>query len=152
MQEQNPPSEERASQDHIALFKEAHFSVEDIASGKEDPADSSAFTVVGTYDAGASALDGISYHNGVAMVTDQLNAKVILVVHVDIYAEKPASLVSVQHGYLMLHGVVISKVHDHMAIVTSYSMETTRSLFSQSRKQLFDEGHNTRWWRRGNIE
>jgi hypothetical protein len=60
-------------------------------------------------------LDGITYHNGVAMVADQHNDKVI-VLHVDIYAEKPLSLVSEQRGYIMPHGVAISKVHDHMAV------------------------------------
>ena len=105
-------------QNRMALFR-LNFSVDDIVSGKVDrPVSSGDFTVMGVYDMGIGAFDGIAYKDGIAMVADQLNDRV-LVFKVDVNADKPISFVAEHHGYIMPHGVAISAMRNHLA-VTAY--------------------------------
>ena len=105
-------------QNRMALFR-LNFSVDDIVSGKIDkPMSSEDFTVMDVYDMGVGAFDGISYHEGTAIVADQLNDRVV-VFKVDVNADKPISFVVEHRGYVMPHGVAISTMKNHIA-VTAY--------------------------------
>jgi hypothetical protein len=106
-------------QNRMALFR-LNFSVDDIVSGKvvDRPVSSGDFTVMGVYDIGIGAFDGIAYKDGITMVADQLNDRV-LVFKVDVNADKPISFVAEHRGYTMPHGVAISATRNHLA-VTAY--------------------------------
>lgn len=112
----DPPQHTSESHGRIALFK-LNFSVEDIVSGKEAPASSSAFEIIDMYDVGVSALDGLSHHNHKLMSADQLNDRV-LVFHIDIDSANPITFVGEQRGYLMPHGVALSKFSNLFAVAS----------------------------------
>lgn len=100
----------KKAQGRLVLFR-MNFSVEDILHGKQEPAGASDFMVLGTYDFGIAAVDGISYHDGLAIVADQLNDKVLLL-KIDLTdLQQPIQLISEKSGYLMPHGVALSKTH-----------------------------------------
>jgi hypothetical protein len=103
------------AQGRLVLFK-MNFTVEDILQGKQQPAGPSDFTILGTYDLGVSAVDGISYHDGLAILADQLNDKVLFF-RIDVNGPtQPIQFLSEKNGYLMPHGVALSKFQPHMAV------------------------------------
>ena len=98
----------------VALIK-MNFSLDDIANGKRGPADDSEFTVLASYSFDHSNVDGLAYHDGIAIVADQFN-DCVLIFNVNTNAKKPLALMGRKYGYLMPHGVFLSKDLDLMAV------------------------------------
>ena len=101
----------------VALIK-MNFSLDDIANGKRGPADDSEFTVLASYSFDHSNVEGVAYHDGIAIVADQFN-DCVLIFNVNTNAKKPLALMGRKYGYLLPHGVFLSKDLDLMA-VTNY--------------------------------
>ena len=95
-----------------------NFSLDDIAKGKRGPAYDSEFAVIDSYLLDFSSVDGLAYDNGIAIVADQYN-DCVLIFDVNVNAKKPLTLRGRKYGYLMPHGVFLSKDLDLMA-VTNY--------------------------------
>jgi hypothetical protein len=101
----------------LVLIK-MNFSLDGIANGKRGPADDSEFTVLDSYIIHPSNVDGLAYDDGIAILADQPN-DCLLVFNVNMNTTKPLSLWGRKYGYLMPHGVYLSKDLDLMA-VTNY--------------------------------
>ena len=119
--QRRPPLDPSDAHTRIALIR-LDFSVDDIAatSGEIEPLSSTSFSVIGMHDNGVGALDGIDYHDGMAMVADQLNDKVVFL-EVNPTARKrneTLKLVTQHRGYILPHGVAFSKFRDHFAVTT----------------------------------
>jgi hypothetical protein len=101
----------------VVLIK-MNFSLDDIANGKRGPADDSEFTILDSYSVDLSYFDGVAYDNGIVIVADQHN-DCVLIFDVNVNVKKPLTLRGRKYGYLMPHGVFLSKDLDLMA-VTNY--------------------------------
>jgi hypothetical protein len=101
----------------IALIR-LEFSVDDIASGKLEPVSSASFSIVGVHDIGIGALAGVDYHDGMAIVADQLNDRVLFFEVNPRASNETLNLVSQHRGYILPHGVALSKSSDHFAVTT----------------------------------
>ena len=111
------PRDPSVAQNRVILLR-LDFSVDDIASGKAKHVSSASFSIIGVHDIGVGSLDGLDYHDGMAMVADQLNDRVLFF-KVDPGAENPLKLVSQQRGFIMPHGVAFSRgFKDHVAVTT----------------------------------
>mmetsp|Transcript_6378 Transcript_6378/g.10763 ORF Transcript_6378/g.10763 Transcript_6378/m.10763 type:complete len:562 (-) Transcript_6378:226-1911(-) len=117
--QRRPPLDPSDAHTRIALIR-LDFSVDDIAaaSGEIEPVSSTSFSVIGVYDNGVGALDGIDYHDGMAMVVDQLNDKVVFLEVNPTAKNETLKLVSQHRGYILPHGVAFSKFRDHFAVTT----------------------------------
>ena len=104
----------------VVLIK-MNFILDDITTGTRGPAVSSEFTVLDVYDFDGDmvAVDGVAFdgepEDGVVAVADQFNDRVFIF-QVNITANYPLRLVSKKNGYLMPHGVALSKALDLMAV------------------------------------
>jgi hypothetical protein len=114
-----PPLDPSDAHTRIALIR-LDFSVDDIAaaSGEIEPVSSTSFSVIGVYDNGVGALDGIDYHDGMAMFADQNNDKVLFLEVNPTAKNETLKLVSQHRGYILPHGVAFSKFRDHFAVTT----------------------------------
>ena len=101
-------------QSTVVLIK-MEFSLDDIYMGKRGPADDSEFSVLGSYSLGNSIVEGLTYDDGIAIVADQYN-DCVLVFDVNVTAKTPLTLRGKHYGYLMPHGVFMSKALDLMAV------------------------------------
>lgn len=118
MCQRGPHLDPSDTQNRIALIR-LEFSVDDIASGEVEPVSSVSFSIIGVHDIGIGALDGIDYHDGMAMVADQLNDRVMFFeVNPRAPRNETLKLVSQHRGYIMPHGVALSKSTDHFAVTT----------------------------------
>lgn len=103
-------------QSRIVLMK-MDFTPDDIVTEKRGPADSYEFTVLDTYDfyGAPVTVDGIAFDDGVALVADQYNDRVVIF-SVDITAKNALTFISEKTGYLMPHGLTMSKALDLVAV------------------------------------
>jgi hypothetical protein len=74
-----------------------NFSLDDIANGKRGPADDSEFTVLASYSLDHSNVAGLAYHDGIAIVADQLN-DCALIFNMNTNAKKPLTLMGRSTG------------------------------------------------------
>ena len=119
MCKKRPPLGPSDANTRIALIR-LEFSVDEIAaSGGLKPVSSASFSIIGVHDIGVGALDGIDYHDGMAMIADQLNDRVLFFkVNPTAASNETLKLVSQYRGYIMPHGVAFSKSRDHFAVTT----------------------------------
>ena len=121
----------------IALIR-LEFSVDDIASGKAESVSSASFSIIGVHDVGVGAFDGVDYLDGMVMIADQLNDRVLFF-EVNPTATETLKFKKQQRGYVMPHGVAFSKYRDHFA-VTTYGQNSVILSHKKSIRALSRDG------------